>query len=594
MSIVSLAEHNTARALIHYLAQPWASAAVCGQSPAGFHVTLAALDGRGARQLVDGLKRRDLDARVWRQCLSQLFARCDARRGRHLSKALLEAMDQAVSRSLVEAPDRFAALVRAYRDRPQAFVTCDRQRTRLVARLKQRLRAFAGESVRRRHAAAALAVLEAESGRFGGQPVTALLLDRLTRSQDLEALKLLHRRLPDATIRRAAARRIVRLAIDASKHRELRSMARQVEDAVLRDGFFAVSFDQFPIISARIDEQALGAAPLQLLQHVLDQTALVRHGSSNSRISLRKVVWFTLRGISHPITLCAPGRSLDPTPCVSAQSLATGHPRTSIDSTGALTFSNWPSRAAAKAFLSPKRLFRIPIRAAGRVVAVIARPVRFTTPDAVWFRGAYPGGDGPAVHVDVRDGPRVQYLIHGAGRSLVAVVERSEVGLFELGSLGGRGRRGADGANGSDGSPGSDGSDASCPSSSGTSGSNGGDGQDGQDGEPGGAGGNGGVITVRVHCPGQRCASFVHALRATIRSVGGEGGKGGTGGRGGRGGAGGDGGNSASCTDSEGNTTYLSGGSDGSRGSDGSDGSDGPDGPPGRPGVVRLALGAVR
>ena len=51
LSVVSLAEHNSARALVRYLALPGASAAVCGRSPAGFHVTLTALDGQGAARL---------------------------------------------------------------------------------------------------------------------------------------------------------------------------------------------------------------------------------------------------------------------------------------------------------------------------------------------------------------------------------------------------------------------------------------------------------------------------------------------------------------------------------------------------------------
>lgn len=588
MSVVSLAEHNSARALVHYLAQRGASAAVCGRSPAGYHVTLAAIEGIGAKRLAAGVTGRSVQPLVWMECIAQLFARCDATRGRHLSAALLKAMRDNLSEKLAKAPHRFGALVTAYRNRSNRFDTSRRQRARVVADIRRVLPTLTGAA--RNHGATALAVLQAESGQYRGQCVTVPLLDKLFGRNDEEALHLLRRRLPDAWLRREAARRIIRLAIRISPYRELLRRSLQVENAVLRDGYFAVPFSQYPLMSARIEEQAFGSAPFQLVQHVLSQSVLVRRRPRESTVPLRKVLWFEVKGLKHPITLCKLKRTLDPTPCVLPRSIRSGHARVFVDKKGALTFSNWSARAAARTFRSPASVFRIPIRVAGKVVAVVARPVRFVLPEAMWFNGASPGHHGPALFVSVHDGPRLLYEVRGAGRSYVAVAERSAVPRFRLVSRGGCGRHGVRRNDGARGASGANGTDASCSSSSGTDGSDGQDGGNGEDGEPGGPGGDGGRITVRVHCQGLRCRALLQHLRGAILSKGGPGGEGGKGGRGGEGGAGGRGGSGTSCTDSKGNTTHLSGGTDGRRGNRGSDGSSGPTGRHGRPGLVRFVV----
>ena len=77
ISRVEVAEHDSARALVHSLAQPGASPAVCGRDPAGLRVTLSIVNRRGANLRVRSVMDGRVEPTVWRACMKLLLERAD-------------------------------------------------------------------------------------------------------------------------------------------------------------------------------------------------------------------------------------------------------------------------------------------------------------------------------------------------------------------------------------------------------------------------------------------------------------------------------------------------------------------------------------
>src|SRR5262249_12048931 len=395
-------------------------------------------------------------------------------------------------------------------------------------------------------------------------------------------------------LREEAERRVVRLRIAKSPFSEMRGAAASVEEAVMNRGTNPVSLDTHPPLRASLDSSRSIERRVIVQQQPNAQTATLL-GVSDDRptqsvlpeLPLHDVLAVSLDGVEHPITVCAPGRALDPTPCIAPTDLKSASSLAAVDRNGTLRFAEHLSEVQAVA-LAHETVFEVPILIGDKLLIEISRWLWFSRPDNLIFAGSNPGSAGPNLEIVVERlaTGRLLYSMVGADRTMQAVVEWPDGQYFRVISLGAPGSTGWNGTDGSDGDAGTSGSSASWPWLEGRDGSGGGDGGDGGDGGAGGAGGNGGHIHVVVSGPRSLREETLALIHTTVASKGGEAGDGGRGGRGGRGGAGGSGGAGSSCTDSDGHTTFLRGGVNGPSGSDGRDGRDGPPGPPGAPGTV--------
>src|SRR5262249_60726256 len=83
-----------------------------------------------------------------------------------------------------------------------------------------------------------------------------------------------------------------------------------------------------------------------VVQQDLDAQSAKILGVSSSRPTLSILPELPLRGVlsvqlaelSQPITVCAPGRALDPTPCITSADLQSGSPLARVDGDGTLRF----------------------------------------------------------------------------------------------------------------------------------------------------------------------------------------------------------------------------------------------------------------
>jgi len=446
-----------------------------------------------------------------------------------------------------------------------------------------------------------VAVLQLEQGRWQGRPVDAAALDALAQAGEERTLRWAIDRLPEDVQRGEARRRVIRLHLDASPFPEVREHAAAVEEAVLATGVDAVSLADHPPVRGWLDPATATARAVVVQQRLLEQSARLLGYTGDAptpavipALPIRGTLHVELVGLSLPVTVCAPPRELDVTPCLAPEAVQGSGPLVAVGADGLLHVSDAIAEDAAVALARHGPRLVESLLVAGRPVAELSWPVTFAAPADLVLSAEGAGARGPDldVRVDARVPRRLIYAVDDGRRSYQAVVERTgpEARGFQVVSRGASGSAGLDGSSGSDGSGGADGMSASCPSFSGGDGSAGGNGGSGGDGGPGGEGGAGGDVRVTVHAAEASREAVAHALATTIRSEGGRGGGGGEGGAGGRGGRGGHGGSGATCTDSDGSSTSVSGGSDGQSGSDGARGSDGPSGSDGAPGRVTFSL----
>jgi hypothetical protein len=354
---------------------------------------------------------------------------------------------------------------------------------------------------------------------------------------------------------------------------------KQQKKNLQEKGQNTISIPNNPITRAYFDEHHVVRRDVIVREHVWQQTATLVGRDAKQNVSvvpelpLRGALMAEVAGISRPITVCAEGKELDPSPCIEAKDIAVENKLVKLDARAVVHVVDNVTLTDLMP-IADRDTFQIPVAIAGKPVASLAWYLRFERPENLVFSGGA-GGDGPALVVRAGDmrGARARFDVNYNGRDFLAIVEQPDLPAYRVGSMGGTGYSGSDGSNGTDGSSGSE-----C--------SNGGDGSSGGNGGDGGDGGNGGNVTVQLACSYGPCDALQTSLRGVIGSWGGSGGSGGAGGRGGSGGSGGSGRSATTHTDSDGNTVTddpgCSAGSSGSSGSDGMSGSSGRDGSPGR------------
>jgi hypothetical protein len=602
MTASDVARISSGDAMVAYLQGPGASPAVCDLRASGPHLTR--FDVGVAAALVDGLADGRIAPDLWRACADRVLASAPPADAAALFDAAAHGYRELFRNHELETSPalqaRLAAMQRQYIERPTGIDPDPRSVAPLFEELRQAYLAGQLGPVAAGFARELLAVVDLEHGRYGGGSVDVGRLDDLAARGDVALLRRFADRLPAEALRAEARRRVVRLEIAASPYPEVRADAGRVEARVLKDGFNRVSLAAQPATRASLDAAKITPGGVVVRQDVSKQwSTVLRFGAQTGlsvlpELSLRGALWIDVSGISRPITLCAPPRMLDPSPCVAPEDVTIDNPLAYLDHGGAFHFVDRINAQATLALARAGHAFALPISVGGRRVVSQQWPLAFPRPDSLILSRST--GDGPDLKVTIEriDASLFAFAVTGDGASHLAVLEMGDLPAFRIVSRGATGASGFDGTNGLDGSDGFDGSSASCPSSNGSDGSRGGDGSAGSDGGDGDNGGNGGNIEILVDCGKITCtARDLAVLRRVFASEGGPGGSGGKGGRGGRGGRGGAGGASTSCPDGNGSSGFLSGGTAGLSGSDGRNGWDGRDGSPGRPGPVRLTVAST-
>lgn len=602
LSAADMAREGTADALVRYLAQPGATAAVCDPKHDGPRFRASSRDDY--ERLTRALSSGEVRATLWQRCAALLLEGGDHAASASLLEAMAEGYRALLSSSEVETDEteraKLDALHEVFVERPRGTAPGAEAVAPHVAALREALAEGHLGPYAAKRARELLVVIDVEQGRYEGKRIDVALLDEREAAGDLATLRQIERRIPDAQLAREARRRFVRRRIADSPVPEVRARADEVLERVLATGRNAVDLSAHPVQRAWLDESRAKVRRLVVRQDLPRQVAKLlaqlEKGTGTGpslvpTIDLRGGLAVEVAGYAQPLTICASPEALDVTPCVLPEGVRPSVPVVRIDARGLLHFVDRITTRDAIRLVYDTANLPIDFDVGGKRALTVDWPIEFESPGPVIFGGP-PSGRGPDLEVKVerRYAPRLIFEVKAPEGVYVGVVEERDLAGFVLASRGGEGSAGSRGYDGGAGSNGMAGSPASCPYSSGGSGTAGGRGQDGGAGGPGGPGGPGGDVLVHVSCATGECGGFAKRVAGAVRSLGGPGGPGGEGGRGGPGGKGGPGGSGASCTDSNGQYRSVSGGTPGPDGADGSPGPRGASGPDGDPGRVELRL----
>jgi hypothetical protein len=608
MTSAELAARPSAGALLAYLGQPDASAAACApERSAG--VRAAPDAAKLPALLVDGLRQARVAPGTWADCAEALLPALAPALAAELADRIVRAEDDLLAaRDLERDPALQAQLAAAHRvtvGRPVG-APAPRALAEVVKALRPRLAAGKLGPVASRTAAELVEATDLDRGLWRGREVDEEVVSERGAAGEEPVLLRMAARLPDAALRLEAERQVVRLRVARSPLPEVRADAGAVEGRVLAQGVNPIALAEHPSRQALLDDVVLDRrvvvqqdlTPLPAGAVEPARTRLL--GVAGSRVTpsvlpevpLAGALHVELAGLSAPVTVCAPGRALDPTPCLAPADLRTASPLATIDAAGVLRLREAVTQSDAVALAGRGGRLSVPVQIGASVTIDLSWPVSFERPAPLVFQGARTGAPGPELAVRaerVEQGHLVYTVVTPAG-TVRAAVEWADAPAVRVGSRGAAGTAGFSGLAGFAGSAGRDGWSATCGGGGASDGTDGGDGQDGGRGGDGGPGGAGGRVRVVVTAPAPLREETLALLRTVVVSQGGPGGQGGSGGAGGRGGAGGAGGSGASCTDADGNTSTMSGGLPGRAGRDGSAGADGAAGPDGAPGPVAFEV----
>lgn len=591
-----MARLNTGDALVAYLSQPGATAAVCDRTSQAPHFERASDDD--FESLVDGLRGGAVEPDLWQRCTMLMLEHMPRAEAPRLLEAMVRGDRALLSSSAVEsdpkAQARTEAMHRALLLRPRGTAPRAQVVAGDIAALRDALAKHRLGPVASKYGKDLVVAIDLESGTWRGRPLSVGALDALFGEKDEASLRRISMRAPDADIQNEARRRVVRLHIASTSNKQVRDRADEVEEIVTKTGRNAIDVGESAPASGWIDAEKMRVRGVLVRQDVWNQTSTLlayegdRPGSSVlPSISLRGAFWARVPGFADPVTLCAAPDALDVTPCMLPADLHPKVPIVYVDAQGLLHFVERVASADAIRLVYNTPNLPLPFDVLGRTIVTVQWPIVFERPPNMVFAGP-PEGRGPDLRVTLgrRYSPRLLFDVRMGARTFVGVVEEADLSGFSIVSLGGAGVPGQPGSPGANGASGSAGAAASCPYGSGGAGSSGSPGGNGSAGTAGGPGGPGGDIEASVACATGDCKVVASLVRRVVRSEGGAGGAGGQGGRGGTGGAGGAGGSGASCTDAQGHYRSVPAGSPGMKGPDGMAGANGANGRSGAPGRV--------
>ena len=106
--------------------------------------------------------------------------------------------------------------------------------------------------------------------------------------------------------------------------------------------------------------------------------------------------FIVLEGIDGALTVCAPPKELDPTPCVSASDVTVESRLAHFDADGTLRFIDQLMPPDAAALAASARRLVVPLSVAGQQLATLDWDLQFETPKDLELAGERSGGAGPA------------------------------------------------------------------------------------------------------------------------------------------------------------------------------------------------------
>lgn len=568
-------------ALVHYLKQADASAEVCSPDdprlgrvrlgPEDFVALASALDGtdddalEGCIRIALAAKSRsEREASLAR--LGELYERALKRYSGH-GRTFRGADPEALHRVMMDNSDQA--------EDAGVLATC-------VANIRERLSAGRYSRHADPLATAYLERVGLLGGQFRGEAVTR---ESVMAENDEETLLMLWRRLPDPSLSRLAAEKVVRQRLAASQP-DLDVEARDaIVERVLDLGHNTVPGAELSSIRLEAGGADLALVARQDVRRGKVQLQKRHSGSEVLAWDLHAVISFRRSDDARPLGLCRRDAELDPVPCVDVTELQVTGEGTRIERSGGLTLKNSLTPRKLLGHLSRGNHIAIAL-SIGSAELELTLPVSVELPRPVPFAPTTPGEDGDDLEINLEFISGYAALaVSNARGSWMAILPPGDISTFFVSSQGAKGQTGPSGWDGRPGRAGRAGRDGSCPSRTGTSGDRGRDGTDGGPGGRGGPGGDGGDVRLRLHC-GDACDEATNTWHHLARSMRGEGGDGGPGGAGGRGGDGGAGGRGPTCTTSNGTTLTLQAGQRGDSGRDGRDGKRGRSGRAGAAGKV--------
>ena len=487
MTAAELSHHAEGAALVAYLSQPTATARVCDPRAAGPH--FGKVDDEVRAALLRGFNDGKIPPDLWRACVKSLLETSDqATATALLDDVLTSAASAMESRALEQdaaAQARLDAMEQLYVDRGPGVSAPANTVANTITHMQRDIDRKRLGPVGQSRGTDLLVALDLERNRWNGRPVDASVLDTLQTIGNERILRWAMNRLPDEALRREARRRVIRLHLSASPFPEVKQRAQAVEEAVMTTGANPIVLAEHPPVRGWLDPSAASARAVVVEQHLPEQTARLLSYTSDKptpavipEIPTRGTLHVELRGVSLPVTTCAPDADLDVTPCLAPEAIEADRALAAMDAQGALHVIDSMTEAAAVDVARNGRHLVIPIAVAGQRVAELNCPLQFAAPADLVLSPSGEGAPGPdlGVHVDGLDSNRLIFDVEGGGRSYQAVLEWPDVASFHVVSRGGAGQDGTEGTGGMDGANGSDGQDASCPGSPASNGSAGGDG----------------------------------------------------------------------------------------------------------------------
>src|SRR5262249_4456145 len=140
-----------------------------------------------------------------------------------------------------------------------------------------------------------------------------------------------------------AQRRLIRLHIAASPFPEVRDQPDAVEADMMKRSANSVALAEHPPVRAWLKPGSAPSRTVVVRQDLEHGTATLFGQAANRpdlsvlpELSLRGTLELELNGISRPVTVCAPARELDPSPCLLPSELTLGSRLSYLDQGGAI------------------------------------------------------------------------------------------------------------------------------------------------------------------------------------------------------------------------------------------------------------------
>lgn len=467
-SAESMAQVGTSSALVHYLKQPGATAAVCDARATSAHVSGDTL--RDVDTLVHGVG--EVSPIVFQRCVALMLESSSPEARARILEALVHEYRAYLGKSAVETDAaekaRLEALHRTLLLRPRGAEPRDAAIAEDIAALRKVLASQKLGPTATQLGKDMLSEVDLVAGTYEGKPMTAAVVDGLFAKGDETMLFRIANHAKSEELRRGARLAIVKLHVRASKSPEVAAQAGEVEARVMATGRNTVDLEKTPPSSGWIDDAKVGFRGIRVRQdlwkQVSDLLPLDKTKTVIPSVTLRGALFVRVPGYSDPLTVCAHPEALDVTPCIDAHTVRPRVPILTVDEQGLMHVVERIATADALKLVYNTENLPIPVDVAGKPVITIEWPIHFDAPEPIVLEGPM-SSRGPDIRVSIerRYSPRLLFAVEGPNGKWRGVIENDDLSKMAIVSRGGAGKPGTRGTDGAAGGAGSAGSNASCP-----------------------------------------------------------------------------------------------------------------------------------